>query len=107
MASKKEKATKAAAPQSGGKSSGKGGGRTTGGSKVAVARTKLRAKGDAELRDELITLRREQFNLRMQRATGQSAKPDQWSKVRRNIARIKTLLGERAAKTAADAGAKG
>jgi len=103
MATRKAKAAKAAAPQSGGKS----GGKSTGGSKAAVARTKLRAKGDVELREELITLRREQFNLRMQRATGQSAKPDQWSKVRRNIARIKTLLGERAARAAADVGAKG
>jgi large subunit ribosomal protein L29 len=99
MATRKQKTTKTAAARSSAKSAGM--------SKVAAARAKLRAKGDAELREELITLRREQFNLRMQRATGQSAKPDQWSKVRRDIARIKTLLGERAAASAAGAGAKG
>jgi len=47
------------------------------------------------LREELLKLRREQFNLRMQRATGQMARPDQFTKVRRNIARIKTVLRER------------
>jgi large subunit ribosomal protein L29 len=37
----------------------------------------LRDKTDAELGEELLKLRREQFNLRMQAATGQGAKPDQ------------------------------
>jgi large subunit ribosomal protein L29 len=41
-------------------------------------------------------LRREQFNLRMQAASGQGAKPDQHGKVRKSIARVKTLLHERA-----------
>ncbi len=54
----------------------------------------LRQKTPAELREELLGLRREQFNLRMAQATGQSAKPDQFTKVRRNIARLKTVLGE-------------
>ena len=60
----------------------------------------LRTKTAAELQKELLDLRREQFNLRMARATGQAAKPDQFSKVRRNIARLKTVQGEqlRAAK---------
>ena len=58
----------------------------------------LRAKAPKELGEELLKLRREQFNLRMARATGQAAKPDQFSKVRRNIARIKTVLAQ--AKTA-------
>jgi large subunit ribosomal protein L29 len=40
----------------------------------------------------LIDLRKEQFNLRMQMATGQSARPDQVRKVRKNIARVKTVL---------------
>jgi large subunit ribosomal protein L29 len=53
-----------------------------------------RAKGAADLQTELLNLRREQFNLRMARATGQASKPDQFSKVRRNIARIKTVVGE-------------
>lgn len=58
----------------------------------------LKAKSDAELGDELLKLRREQFNLRMQAAAGQGAKPDQHGKVRRNIARIKTLQRERVKK---------
>lgn len=60
----------------------------------------LRTKSTAELQKELLDLRREQFNLRMARATGQAAKPDQFSKVRRSIARLKTVQGEqrRAAK---------
>ena len=55
----------------------------------------LRDKTDAELGDEPLKLRREQFNLRMQAATGQAAKPDQHGKVRRSIARLKTLQRER------------
>ena len=54
----------------------------------------LRAKSHAELQDELLKLRREQFNLRMAAASGQAAKPDQAGKVRRNIARVKTVQGE-------------
>jgi large subunit ribosomal protein L29 len=56
----------------------------------------LRAKSEDELGEELLKLRREQFNLRMQSATGQGAKPDQHGKVRRDIARLKTVLRERA-----------
>jgi large subunit ribosomal protein L29 len=56
----------------------------------------LRAKSEEELGEELLKLRREQFNLRMQSATGQGAKPDQHGKVRRDIARLKTVLRERA-----------
>ena len=54
----------------------------------------LRQKSAPELQKELLDLRREQFNLRMARATGQAAKPDQFTKVRRSIARLKTVLGE-------------
>jgi large subunit ribosomal protein L29 len=54
----------------------------------------LRSKSGAELQKELLDLRREQFNLRMARATGQAAKPDQFTKVRRNIARLKTIMAE-------------
>ena len=54
----------------------------------------LRSKKAPELADELVKLRREQFSLRMQRATGQSPKPDQFTKVRRNIARLKTIMRE-------------
>lgn len=56
----------------------------------------LRKKSGIELAEELLSLRKEQFNLRMQRATGQLSRPDQFDKVRKNIARIKTLLGEQA-----------
>jgi large subunit ribosomal protein L29 len=51
----------------------------------------LRSKTAAELNDELIKLRKEQFALRMQRATGQAIKPDQFGKVRKNVARLKTV----------------
>ena len=53
-------------------------------------------KSAADLQKELLGLRREQFNLRMARATGQAAKPDQFTKVRRNIARLKTVHGRTA-----------
>ncbi|MFU8897052.1 MAG: 50S ribosomal protein L29 [Gammaproteobacteria bacterium] len=56
----------------------------------------LRGKTAIELREELLKLRREQFNLRMQRATGQMARPDQFGKVRKDIARVKTVLVEQA-----------
>lgn len=52
----------------------------------------LRTKSPDELTDELLKLRKEQFALRLQRASGQSPKPDQFGKVRRNIARVKTVL---------------
>lgn len=55
----------------------------------------LRNKSGEELNEELIKLRREQFNLRMQKATGQLARSDQYRKVRRNIARVKTILNEK------------
>ena len=61
-------------------------------------RKAYREKSDAELADELLKLRREQFNLRMQAATGQSAKPDQHGKVRKSIARLKTVQRERVKK---------
>ena len=56
----------------------------------------LRNKQADELNDELLKLRREQFALRLQRATGQAVKPDQFSKVRRNIARLKTVQRQKA-----------
>ena len=54
----------------------------------------LRTKSRDDLAEELLRLRKEQFALRMQRATGQTVKPDQFGKVRRNIARLKTVLRE-------------
>ena len=58
----------------------------------------LRGMQEAQVGEELLNLRREQFNLRMQAATGQGAKPDQHSSVRRQIARLKTIQHERAKK---------
>ncbi|MGV6817188.1 MAG: 50S ribosomal protein L29 [Thiotrichales bacterium] len=55
----------------------------------------LRGKEIAELKSELTELYREQFNLRMQRGTGQSPRPHQFSAVRKNIARVKTILTEK------------
>ncbi len=66
----------------------------------------LRSRGTTELREELLKLRREQFNLRMAQASGQAAKPDQFGKVRRNIARVKTVLGEQARTAATNKGEK-
>jgi large subunit ribosomal protein L29 len=56
----------------------------------------LRQKSAAELKLELDGLLREQFNLRMQKGSGQLSRPDQVKKVRRSIARIKTVLNEKA-----------
>jgi large subunit ribosomal protein L29 len=57
--------------------------------------TDLRAKSDDQLVDELSSLKREAFNLRFQAATSQLEKPTRVKEVRRDIARIKTLQGER------------
>jgi large subunit ribosomal protein L29 len=54
----------------------------------------LRQKDEAELREELSGLLREQFNLRMQRGIGQLATPHELRRVRRDIARVKTVLNE-------------
>ena len=56
----------------------------------------LRQKSADELKMELDVLLREQFNLRMQQGTGQLTRPDQMKKVRRNIARVKTVMTEKA-----------
>ena len=66
----------------------------------------LRAKSTGELQEELLKLRREQFNLRMAQASGQTAKADQFGKVRRNVARVKTVMGEQARAGAANKGSK-
>ena len=49
------------------------------------------------LREELIELRREAFNLRMQKGVGQAPRPDRIRKVRRDIARVKTVINEKRA----------
>ena len=56
----------------------------------------LKAKSDDQLNEQLGELKREQFNLRFQAATNQLEKPARVREVRRSIAQIKTLQGERA-----------
>jgi large subunit ribosomal protein L29 len=58
--------------------------------------TELREKSVDELNAELIELRRAQFSLRMQLATQQLNKVDQLGKVRKDVARVKTVLAEKA-----------
>jgi large subunit ribosomal protein L29 len=55
----------------------------------------VRARTDDELTEQLDTLGREKFNLRFQRANGQLENTSRVQQVRREIARIKTVLGER------------
>jgi large subunit ribosomal protein L29 len=57
--------------------------------------SQFRDKSGTQLLEQLVALRREQFNLRVQQATGQQAKSDQVTRVRRDIARLKTILRER------------
>ena len=55
----------------------------------------LRVKNEGELREELSGLLQEQFSLRMQRGTGQLATPHDLRRVRRDIARVRTVLNEK------------
>lgn len=59
----------------------------------------LRAKSVEDLNKDLLELRREQFNLRMQRGAGQLANPMRFAAVRKDIARIKTILTEKTGAT--------
>ncbi len=54
----------------------------------------LRSKSIEELNDELVALRREQFNLRIQHATGELTHNHEHGRVRKDIARVKTILNE-------------
>ena len=56
--------------------------------------SELRDKSRQELDDELLKLRKEHFNLRLQRATGQLTRPHEYGRVRKDIARIKTVIAE-------------
>jgi len=62
----------------------------------------LRSKTTEELGEDLLVLRREQFNLRMQRATGELARPSEYSRVRKDIARVKTVMNELKKKSKAE-----
>ncbi len=57
----------------------------------------VRAKTPDELKDELVNLKKEQFNLRFQRATQQLESTSRVREVRRDIARVKTALREKSA----------
>ncbi len=52
--------------------------------------SELHKKSVEELHKEMLSLRKEQFALRLQRATGTAVKPDQFDKLRKHIARVKT-----------------
>ena len=58
--------------------------------------SELREKSAEELNKELLTLREEQFKLRMQKATGQLGQTHFLSQTQRDIARVKTVLTEKA-----------
>ena len=63
----------------------------------------LREKTPDQLRDELANLKKEAFNLRFQQATNQLENTARMRDVRRNAARVKTILNEKAAAAAAEA----
>ena len=64
--------------------------------------SELREKNTDELNAELVELRKEQFNLRMQRATNQTEQSHNLKNVRRNIARVKTILNQNAQSASAE-----
>ncbi len=57
--------------------------------------SEVRDMTNDELKDKLLQLRKEQFNLRFQKASGQLEKTTRIGEVRRDIARVKTILGEK------------
>ena len=59
----------------------------------------LRGKSVDELEQELLSLRREQFSLRMQRATGELTHHSEYGRVKKDIARVKTVMAEIQAKS--------
>ncbi len=61
----------------------------------------VRAMSADQLNDELAKLKKEQFNLRFQKATGQLEKSSRVKEVRRDIARIKTIAAQKAAEAKA------
>jgi len=71
--------------------------------KTIVKAADVRLKTDKELEDRILELSKEQFNLRFQKATGQLANTARVTAVRKEIAKIKTVLGERQRQAAAKA----
>ncbi len=64
--------------------------------------TELKAKTPDQLRDELVALKKEAFNLRFQQATSQLENTARMRAVRRDVARIQTVLNQKAAEAAAN-----
>jgi len=64
--------------------------------------SELREKSVEELKNELLELRKEQFNLRMAKATGQASQTHSLKNVRRDIARVKTVLNQKASSSAGE-----
>jgi large subunit ribosomal protein L29 len=62
-----------------------------------MSATELRAKTPAELDASLLELRKEQFNLRMQQGTGQLSRHSEMRRVRKEIARVKTVMNQKSA----------
>ena len=62
----------------------------------------LRDKTPDQLKEELVSLKKEQFNLRFQAATGQIENPARMKTARRDAARVKTILNEKAASAASE-----
>jgi large subunit ribosomal protein L29 len=68
----------------------------------AMDAKELREKTPDQLREELVNLKKESFNLRFQQATGQMEGTARMKTVRRDVARVKTILNEKAAAAAAE-----
>ncbi|MDT8854463.1 50S ribosomal protein L29 [Paracoccaceae bacterium Fryx2] len=64
--------------------------------------TELKAKTPEQLRESLVALKKEAFNLRFQQATGQLENTARMRAVRRDVARLKTVLNQKAAEAAAN-----
>ena len=70
---------------------------------MAIDAKELRNKTPDELRDQLVALKKEAFNLRFQQATSQLENTARMRLVRRDVARVKTILNEKAAAAASEA----
>jgi large subunit ribosomal protein L29 len=69
---------------------------------MAMKAEDLRSKTPDQLRDELVALKKEAFNLRFQKATNQLENTARIRQVRRDVARVSTILNEKAAEAAAN-----
>jgi large subunit ribosomal protein L29 len=70
---------------------------------MGMKATDLREKTPDQLRDQLASLKKEAFNLRFQKATGQLENTSRMQAVRRDAARVKTILNQKAAAAAGEA----